>query len=393
MPRHNRRMQDTPASGKKLRFAIIAIGFAAALAAAWAGYVAGWWRLGAKTAGPVRITAQPQQIWIEAGDTAQTLNFDFLVENLGPTPLGIDSIEVVAQDAAGKPVVRRFIDSNGFAPSIETVPGRVVAPGAKILVFNPFHTFRPDAPLSRLTYKFSLSIPQEAPDAQATVTVEPRVYEPRTRLSLPVQGKLLIHDGHDYYAHHRRLNTEHPAARELGLARNFMRYSLDINPTDDRFEPFRGAGAKNEDWFAWGQPLYATGDGTVVGAVDSEPDNVRGGTNHFNPQSVKTEPMKFYGNYLVIDHGNGEFSLLGHIQKGSLAVKAGEKVARGQPVARIGSSGSSNNPHLHYELRTGKDLNAEGLPAVFRDFDRHLGSKVLPVSASAVDTGDLLEAR
>lgn len=102
-----------------------------------------------------------------------------------------------------------------------------------------------------------------------------------------------------------------------------MRYSLDINPTDDRFEPFRGSGAKN-------------------------------------------------------------------------AVKVGDKVARGQPVARIGrigSSGSSHNPHLHYELRTGKDLDAEGLPAVFRDFNRHLGSKVLPVSASPVDTGDLLETR
>ena len=390
-------MHDSRPANRNLRKTILAIGVLAVLAvlaAAWAAHAAGWWRAGAaKTAGPVRITAQPQQIWIEAGETAQTLNFDFVVENLGPTPLGIDSVEVVAEDAAGKAVLRRFIDSNGFAPSIETIPGRVVAPGAKILVFNPFHTFRPDAELHRMTYKFSLSIPQEAPDAQATVTVEPRVYPGKTLLSLPVQGKLLVHDGHDFYAHHRRLNTEHPVARELGLVRNFMRYSLDINPTNESFEPFRGDGAKNEDWFAWGQPLYAPGEGTVVDAMDSEPDNVRGGKNHFDPQSVKAKPMKFYGNYLVIDHGNGEFSLLGHVQKGSLAVKMGDKVARGQPVAKIGSSGSSNNPHLHYELRTGKDLEAEGLPAIFRGFDRHLGSKVVPESASPIDSGDLLEAR
>jgi murein DD-endopeptidase MepM/ murein hydrolase activator NlpD len=131
----------------------------------------------------------------------------------------------------------------------------------------------------------------------------------------------------------------------------------------------------------------------VADAFDEEPDNVRGGVSHFDPQSVKRKPMKFYGNYLVIDHGNREFSLLGHLQKGSLAVKVGDKVTRGQPVARIGSSGSSNNPHVHYELRTGKDLNAEGLPAVFRDFNRHLGSKVMLVPASAVDTGELLESR
>jgi murein DD-endopeptidase MepM/ murein hydrolase activator NlpD len=378
------------------RFSNRKILIAAALllvAAACTGYAMGWWRPGAKAVGPVRITAQPAAIWIEASDTGQSLNFDFVVENQGNVPLGIDSIDLVAMDAAGKPVLRRFIDSNGFAPSIETLPGRVVAPGGKILLFNPFHSFRPDAELHSLTYKFSLSIPQQAPETQASVTIEPRVYTPKTALSLPVRGKLLVHDGHDYYAHHRRLNTEHPAARELGITRNFMRYSLDLNPTNDAFEPFRGGGGKNEDWFAWNQPLFATGDGTVVDAFDKEPDNVRGGVNHFDPQSVKSKPMKFYGNYLVIDHGNGEFSLLGHLQNGSLAVKVGDKVTRGQPIARIGSSGSSNNPHVHYELRTGRDLNAEGLPAVFRDFNRHLGAKVMLVPASAVDTGDLLESR
>ena len=386
-------MQDVQTAKRKSARIILAAVLLAVLAAAWGAYAAGWWRPGARTAGPVRITAQPQSIWIEAGDAAQTLNFDFLVENQGSVPVGIDSIDLLAADAAGKPVLRRFIDSNGFAPSIETLPGRVVAPGAKILVFNPFHSFRPDVELHRLTYKFSLSIPQEAPDTQASVTVEPRVYQSKTALSLPVKGKLLIHDGHDYYAHHRRLNTEHTAARELGLARNFMRYSLDINPANDAFEPFRGTGAKNEDWFAWSQALYAPGDGTVADAADAEPDNIRGGVNHFDPQSVKSKPMKFYGNYLVIDHGNGEFSMLGHVRKGSVIVKVGDKVTRGQPVAKIGSSGSSGNPHVHYELRTGKDLRAEGLPAIFRDFARHLGSKVLQVEAGPVDTGDLLEAR
>ncbi len=386
-------MPEISKSNRKRRLVLTLLCVLALLSALAATYFAGLWHIGARIAGPVRVTAQPQQIWIEAGDASQSLNFDFVVENQGPTPLGIDSIEVTAWDAAGKPVLRRFIDSNGFAPSIETVPGRVVAAGGKALVFNPFHSFRADMELHRLTYKFSLSIPQEAPDATASVTVEPRVYAAKTILSLPVRGRLLIHDGHDFYAHHRRLNTEHFAARDLGLARNFMRYSLDINPTNEAFEPFALSGARNEDWFAWSQPLYATGDGTVVDAVDAEPDNIRGAKSFFDAGSLKSAPMKFYGNYLVIDHGNGEFSLLGHIQKGSLAVKVGDKLTRGQPVAKIGSSGSSNNPHVHYELRTGRDLNVEGLPAIFRDFTRHLGAKTLPVGASPVDTGDMLEAR
>jgi hypothetical protein len=355
-----------------------------------AGYFA-WQKFMPNIAGPIRVTAQPQKIWIEAGDTAQSLNFDFLVENLGPTPLGIDSIELSVMDSGGKPVLRRFIDGNGFAPGIETVPMRTVAPGAKILVFNPFHSFRPDMDLHTLTYQFGMSIPQEAPEAHTTVTVEPQVYRGKTVLSFPVKGLFMIHDGHDFYAHHRRLNTEHVAAKDLGLTQNFMRYSLDINPSNDHFDIFRSTGAKNEDWYAWGQPLYATGDGTVVDAADVEPDNIRGGESFFSVAKVKAAPMQFYGNYLVIDHGNGEFSLLGHIQKGSLSVKVGDKVQRGQLVARIGNSGSSNNPHVHYELRTGKDLKAEGLPGNFVGYRRHLGSKVLAVDAGPVDTGDLLE--
>lgn len=346
-----------------------------------------------KTAGPIRVSALPQTIWIEAGDTSQSLNFDFLVENLGPTPLGVDSIEVTVLDSVGKPVLRRFIDGNGFAPAIETIPARIVAPGGRLLVFNPFHSFRPDVDLHRLRFAFGLSIPQETPAATATVTIEPRVYEGKTELSLPLKGRFMVHDGHDYYAHHRRLNTEHPAARDLGLAQNFMRYSLDLNSTNDSFDVYRGQGARNEDWFAWGQPLYATGDGRVVAAVDTEPDNIRGGESFFKPERLKTTPMHFYGNYLVIDHGNGEFSLLGHLQKGSLAVKTGDRLKRGQLVAKMGNSGSSNNPHVHFELRSGTDLRVEGLPATFRSYRRHLGSRVLAVEAGPVDTGDLLESR
>ena len=171
-----------------------------------------------------------------------------------------------------------------------------------------------------------------------------------------------------------------------------MRYSLDLNTTNDNFDLFSGKGAKNEDWYAWGQPLYASGDGTVVEAVDVEPDNIRGGESFFKPESVKTAPMHFYGNFMVIDHGNGEFSMLGHLQKGSLVVKVGDTVQRGQAVAKIGNSGSSHNPHVHYELRSGKGLRVDGLPAVFRGYRRHLGSKVLAVDAGPVDTGDMLEA-
>lgn len=339
----------------------------------------------------VSIRVQPQTVYLEMGDQAQSLNFDFILESAGSESIRLDRIALDAYDAAGKPILRRFMDGNGFSPSIQTIPERMIPAKGRLLVFNPFHTFRPDVDLHRLVYTFSVGVPDTDRDVTVRVEVKPQVYRSRVRLSLPMKGRVLVHDGHDFYGHHRRLDTLHPAAQHFGLTRNFMRYSLDLTPTDESFQPFKEKGARNGDWYGWGQPLFAPADGTVVDAGDLEPDNELGSPNRFNPEALIKTPMKFYGNYLVIDHGHGEYSLLGHLQKGSLQVKKGDRVLRGQPVAKIGSSGSSHNPHLHFELRTGKDLQVEGLPATFHGFRHHLGATVKAVEQGTIDTGDLVE--
>lgn len=343
-----------------------------------------------RTAGPVTVKVQPARTWIEAGDQAQHLAVDFELENHGDTPLGLDRLDLVVRDRAGKVVVRRFLDDNGLAPSLETLPLRVLAPKSRWVIFNPFQTFKRGLDLAKLTYTFSLSIPNEAPETRVAVDVTPTVYAPKAVLSLPLKGRILVHDGHDLYSHHRRLDTQHPVALKVGIGRNTSRYALDLNTADADFAPYRNEGRRNEDWYAWGQPLHAPGDGVVVVAVGAEPDNQRGEKPVFNPLAV-TDPMQFYGNRLVIDHGHGEFTIMGHLLQGSLAVRVGDKVRRGQVVAKVGSSGSSLNPHVHFELRDGKDLNCEGLPAIFHRFRRHLGARVERVRAAAVDTGDLLE--
>lgn len=55
-----------------------------------------------------------------------------------------------------------------------------------------------------------------------------------------------------------------------------------------------------------------------------------------------------YGNYVVVDHGNGYTSLYGHLQKAT--VKQGDTVSAGQQVGVIGSTGNSSGPHLHLRV-------------------------------------------
>lgn len=57
-----------------------------------------------------------------------------------------------------------------------------------------------------------------------------------------------------------------------------------------------------------------------------------------------------YGNYVIIDHGNGFRTLYGHMATGSLSVGAGQKVTQGQKLGKMGSTGRSTGTHLHFEV-------------------------------------------
>ena len=85
---------------------------------------------------------------------------------------------------------------------------------------------------------------------------------------------------------------------------------------------------------------------------------------------ILARPLYFEGNCVVIDHGNSEYSVLAHMQLGSVTVKAGERVAAGQVIGKLGSSGDSGGPHLHYQLQSGPQLfRDEPLPFRFQNID------------------------
>jgi murein DD-endopeptidase len=77
---------------------------------------------------------------------------------------------------------------------------------------------------------------------------------------------------------------------------------------------------------------------------------------------------------VALDIGGGRFAFYEHLQRGSVAVKTGQRVRRGQVIARLGSSGSTSiGPHLHFHVADQNSvLAAEGVPFVFREF-AHMG--------------------
>jgi len=78
---------------------------------------------------------------------------------------------------------------------------------------------------------------------------------------------------------------------------------------------------------------------------------------------------RMLGNHVIIDHGESEFSFLGHLVNGSTRVQVGDHVDAGAPIGLCGNSGHSTQPHLHYHLQNTAVLaNGDGLPAQFRSY-------------------------
>jgi murein DD-endopeptidase MepM/ murein hydrolase activator NlpD len=334
---------------------------------------------------PPTLSAGPARIYIEEWPQRRDLNFELFVDNGGGPARELTAIELAAYDARGRLQLRRLLDGNGVRPSIQTVPERQLPAGGKLTVFNPFASFAREQALARLHYTLRFQGPEGTPETVAELDVRPQARAAATALRLPLAGPVLNYDGHDFYAHHRRFDTSFAPIAALGFRGNFMRYAYDFVPVDAQGESHSGEGADNAQWTGFGAPVLAAGDGTVVALAEDKPDD-----RHFDESKLADTPMVLFGNYLVIDHGNGEFSVYGHLQQGSVLPAVGARVHRGEPIARIGASGSAMFPHLHFELQDGPDLRAEGLPSYFEGIRSWPADAPAAAALRSVDTGELV---
>jgi len=144
-----------------------------------------------------------------------------------------------------------------------------------------------------------------------------------------------------------------------------QRYAYDFVITDEDGDTHEGDGQALADYYAFGEPIRAPADGTVVATEDSLRD-------YPTPGSLVPEwrTYKITGNYVVIEHEDGEYSMMAHLQEGSVTVEAGDEVARGDVVGRCGNSGNSSEPHLHFQLMDRSNFwIAAGLVPQFTDVD------------------------
>jgi urea transporter len=130
------------------------------------------------------------------------------------------------------------------------------------------------------------------------------------------------------------------------------RFGIDFMVPDAEGRLHKGAGTRAEDFFGYDVPVLAPADGKVVLVANDVADNAVGRINAREP----------WGNAVIIEHGDGLHTCLGHLREGSVKVEAGAAVKRGQVVGRCGNSGRSPFPHLHMQVQEVPVLGAPALP-------------------------------
>ena len=119
------------------------------------------------------------------------------------------------------------------------------------------------------------------------------------------------------------------------------RYAWDFVITDDDDKEYSDSGDFLEDYFCFDTPVVAPMDGEVVNILDGIADNKIGEIDlDYN-----------FGNSVVLDHGEGLFSSLSHLKRKSFEVVIGDRVKKGDVLAKCGNSGRSPYPHLHFQFQ------------------------------------------
>jgi Peptidase family M23 len=323
------------------------------------------------------------------------LIYELHLTNFMPMPITLSRIDVLDADAATSKPIATF-ETGQLETMLQPLGGKtfsdakdrlVIGDGQSAIAFMEMVFDRGSRIPDRLLHRVTTSYAPEEGAVISTRHTELHVLGP------PIEGPdWLADDGpsNDPDNHHRRT-----VVILDGKSVDSERYAIDWEEVKNG-ATFSGDLRDARSYYAYGKPVLAVADGRVVIARDGLPDNIPGHGDAFHP-AVPISLETVAGNTITLDLGGGQFAYYMHLQPGSLRVKAGDRVWRGQMLARVGASGDAREPHLHFEVTTSPKLLAgEGVPYLIDQYSTkstdtgpaELHKHELPLDHSVVTFGE-----
>jgi len=283
------------------------------------------------------------------------IGYELHLTNVSPVDLHISRIEVFNGDISI--AAYEGTELNGILQRFGPNPTdkRTLGPGLRAVAFVwPRLAARATIPK---TLRNRITVDGFPVESMVTLsTMSPMVIGP------PLRGSnWMAANGPSNTSIHRRALM--PIEGRLHIA---QRFAIDWVKVDDGGKTFSGDPKDNKTYFAYGSEALAVADAIVSATKDGIPENIPGPDSRAVPITLETVG----GNHVILDLGGGHFAFYAHLQPGSLKVKVGDKVRRGQVLGLVGNSGNSTEPHLHFHVSdSNSPLGSEGVPYVLDSFE------------------------
>ena len=341
-------------------------------------FVPGTMPAAAKTTTALHVEASNPPYAVFGSDGRLHVEYDLLLTNAFAGPATLDAVAVRAD---GKPALTLAGDALTAAThTLLTSDATVTIAPASTAFTQVDLVVRGRTAPKRITNRVAYTIPADAPSRSvigSTVSASPVLRtdpRPPTVISAPLSGAGWVNVN-------GCCNDPTSPHRETLLASDGdwvtpELFAIDwIREVDGRF--YSGDGTRNTDWVGFGEPIHAVADGTVVLTRDGLPD-IPPMTK--NP-GLRT-PEDYAGNNVIVAIGHGRYAVFDHLVRGSVRVRRGQRVRAGQVVGKLGNSGNTDGPHLHFGIEARQDSLAQGLPFEIDDF-------VLEHTVSAASPGQV----
>jgi len=214
----------------------------------------------------------------------------------------------------------------------------------------------------------TISYSQDKEERNVSTSIPVVQYRSANQYIFPVKGTWLV-----------TANWDSPHGHRGGYSSEF---AFDLVQLNGNLQVPENQRKPKESFPCYGKEILAIADGEVVDCFWRLPEISTSYTDYPREQIRQFVHEHGYvpacaGNFIMLAHANGEFSFYAHLITDSLEVKRGDKVKQGQVLGRVGNSGNSTGPHLHFQIMDGPShLTGRGLPCHFTNIKSIFGEDI-----------------